>query len=156
MQRTALCARKIVAILKVGNTSSAFPIYKCAAADAQRFGHQPYHISASFRRDLNPNLSYLAPVETIMSETRKISIEGYTPDAIMALPDEQLNAFIFTGEPLIFQAGSASILGEFRRSTDRITIELAQIDGDGEDVLPTLWRLAERYAQTQKLKHLIN
>ena len=35
MQRTALCARKIVAFLKAGIGPTAFPIYQCAAADAQ-------------------------------------------------------------------------------------------------------------------------
>jgi hypothetical protein len=40
MQRTALCARKIVAILKVGFGSTLVPIYRCAAADAQAVGRQ--------------------------------------------------------------------------------------------------------------------
>jgi hypothetical protein len=87
-----------------------------------------------------------------MTESRQILIEGYTSDDILSLPDEQIDAFIFTGEPLVFRAGSATILGEFRRSTDRITLELAQIDGGGEGVLPTLWRLAERYAQIHELQ----
>jgi len=38
MQRTALCARKIVAFLKVGIGPTVFPIYWCAAADAQPVG----------------------------------------------------------------------------------------------------------------------
>jgi hypothetical protein len=38
MQRTALCARKIEAILKSGISPTAFPIYECAAADAQAVG----------------------------------------------------------------------------------------------------------------------
>lgn len=89
-----------------------------------------------------------------MSECRQVLIEGYTPDDILALPDEQIAALIFTGEPLIFQVGSATILGEFRHGTDRITLELAQIDGGGEGVLPTLWRLAERYAQIHDLRYV--
>src|SRR5215207_7609144 len=86
-----------------------------------------------------------------MSQFRQVLIEGYTPDDILALPDELIDTFIFTGEPLVFQAGSATILGEFRRGTDRMTLRLAQIDGGGEGVLPTLWRLAERYAQIHDL-----
>jgi hypothetical protein len=89
-----------------------------------------------------------------MSKSREISIEGYTPDDLLSLPDEQINTFIFTGEPLVFRAGSAIILGEFRRGNDRITLELAQIDGGGEGVLPTLWRLAERYAQIHDLTYV--
>jgi hypothetical protein len=35
MQRTALCAHKIAAILKAGISPTALPIYQCAAAEAQ-------------------------------------------------------------------------------------------------------------------------
>jgi len=38
MQRTALRARKIVAFLKAGIGPAVFPIYQCAAADAQTVG----------------------------------------------------------------------------------------------------------------------
>ncbi len=38
MQRTALCARKIGAFLKVGISWTPVPIYGCAAADAQTVG----------------------------------------------------------------------------------------------------------------------
>ncbi len=41
MQRTALCALKIGAFLKVGIGSIPVPIYRCAAADAQAVGRQP-------------------------------------------------------------------------------------------------------------------
>jgi hypothetical protein len=41
LQRTALCARKIVVFLKVGIGSTAGAIYWCAAADAQSVGRQP-------------------------------------------------------------------------------------------------------------------
>ena len=89
-----------------------------------------------------------------MNQSRQILIEGYTPDDILSLPNEHIDTLIFTGEPLVFRAGSATILGEFRRGTDRITLELAQIDGGGEGVLPTLWRLAERYAQIHELEYV--
>ncbi len=35
LQRTALCAHKIGAILTVGFSPTVFPIYDCAAAEAQ-------------------------------------------------------------------------------------------------------------------------
>jgi len=41
LQRTALRAHKIAAILKVGISSTAFPIYECAAAEAQAVGPLP-------------------------------------------------------------------------------------------------------------------
>jgi hypothetical protein len=86
-----------------------------------------------------------------MTETKKILIEGYAPEEILSLPDEQIEAFVFAGTPLIFKAGSAEILGEFRLREDRLTVELAQIEGGGEGVLPTLAALAERFAQRRGL-----
>jgi hypothetical protein len=47
MQRTARCARKIVAFLKVGISTKAFSIYRCAAADTQTV--RPEHSTAPHR-----------------------------------------------------------------------------------------------------------
>lgn len=89
-----------------------------------------------------------------MAEKRSVTIEGYTPDEIIALPDEQLDAFVFVGEPLLFRAGTATILGEFRIVEDRLVAELAQIDGGGEGVLPALWVLVERFAARRRLSRV--
>jgi hypothetical protein len=89
-----------------------------------------------------------------MQETKKILIEGYAPEEILSLPDEQIEAFVFAWKPLIFKAGSAEILGEFRLQSDRLTVELAQIEGGGEGVLSTLVALAERYAQSRGLNQV--
>ena len=78
-------------------------------------------------------------------------MEGYTPTEILALPDADIEALVFTGEPLAFRAGSAEILGEFRLSGTVLTVELAHIEGGGEGVLPTLWVLVERYARAREL-----
>jgi hypothetical protein len=97
-----------------------------------------------------------------MPEVTRILIEGYAPEEILSLPDEQIEAFVFAGTPLIFKAGSAEILGEFRLQADRLTVELAQIEGGGEGVLPTLAALAERYAkrcglnQVEWIVHAVN
>jgi hypothetical protein len=89
-----------------------------------------------------------------MSKTRAILIEGYTPDEVLSLPHEQVEAFIFVGAPVVFRAGSAEILGEFRLRPDRLVIELAQVEGGGEGVLPTLSVLAERYAKGRGLSKI--
>jgi len=81
----------------------------------------------------------------------QILIEGYTPDEILSFSNEQIDVFVFAGEPVVFKIGSATILGEFRRSADTLTLELAQIDGGGEGVLPALWSLASRYARANGL-----
>jgi len=55
------------------------------------------------------------------------------------------------GEPLVFRAGSAIILGSFKIAWDRLVIELAQIEGGGEGVLVSLDSLAKRYAKLRDL-----
>jgi hypothetical protein len=76
-----------------------------------------------------------------------ILIEGYTPEEILALSNRDIDQFVFTGETLIFRAGSATILGKFRLTPDCLIVELAHIEGGGEGVLPTLWMLVTRYAR---------
>ena len=85
---------------------------------------------------------------------REINIEGYSPDEILNLPDEQLEALVLSGEPLVFRAGTAEILGEFQIKGDSLVVELAQIDGGGEGVLPALTLLAQRYAKKRGLKKM--
>ncbi len=85
---------------------------------------------------------------------RQITIEGYTPDEILALPEGELEALLMTGEPLTFRAGTAEILGEFQIIEACLRVELAHIEGGGEGVLPTLWLLAERYAHARCLSEI--
>jgi hypothetical protein len=59
---------------------------------------------------------------------------------------------VLNGEPMVFRAGSATVLGEFRRDKDCLVIELAQIEGGGEGVLVSLWSLVHRYARLQKIE----
>jgi len=82
-----------------------------------------------------------------MSQHSEVLIEGYSIEEILAFPDDQIAPIIFCGRPLVFKIGTAEILGEFRRTPTRLIIELAQIDGGGEGVLPSLWILTCRYAQ---------
>jgi hypothetical protein len=48
---------------------------------------------------------------------------------------------VLSGRPIVFRAGSAEILGEFKIKGESLMVELAQIDGGGEGVLPTLTSL---------------
>jgi hypothetical protein len=70
-----------------------------------------------------------------MSERSEVLFEGFTEDEILGLPKEQIEALILTGEPVVFRAGSATILGEFCVQGRRLRIELAEIEGGGEGVL---------------------
>jgi len=63
---------------------------------------------------------------------RKVLIEGYSVDELLALTNEQLDQFVFCGEPIVFRAGSAELLGKFERTSERMILELAHIDGGGE------------------------
>ena len=83
---------------------------------------------------------------------REVDIEGYTANEILNLPDEELDAFVLLDKPIVFRAGSAEILGEFKIKDESLIVELAQIDGGGEGVLPTLTSLAGRYAKKRGLK----
>ena len=83
---------------------------------------------------------------------RQIDIEGYSADEIFNLPDEQIDEFVLCGRPIVFRTGSAEILGEFKINDKSLIVELAQIDGGGEGVLPTLISLAQRYAKKRGLE----
>jgi len=83
---------------------------------------------------------------------RQIDIEGYSADEILNLPDEQVDEFVLCGRPIVFRAGSAEILGEFKINDESLIVELAQIDGGGEGILPTLSSLAQRYAKKRGLQ----
>jgi hypothetical protein len=78
---------------------------------------------------------------------KEVLFEGLSEGEILDLPDEQIEGLVLTGQPIVFRAGSATVLGEFRREGNRLIIELAQIDGGGEGVLISLGSLAKRYAR---------
>lgn len=82
---------------------------------------------------------------------RNITFEGYSPGELLEIPDNVFDSFVFIDEPLVFKAGSAEILGEFRIEANSLIIELAQIDGGGEGILPTLWILSEKIARKRNL-----
>jgi hypothetical protein len=87
-----------------------------------------------------------------ISEKRPIHIEGYNAGEILDMPDERLDALVLTGKPIVFRVGTAEILGEFEVKGESLIVELAQIDGGGEGVLPTLTLLARKYAKKRGLK----
>jgi hypothetical protein len=66
MQRTALCARKIVAFLKLGFGSTPVPIYRCAAADAQPVGPRPISAYATSKLALVAAQCLSLPARTLV------------------------------------------------------------------------------------------
>jgi hypothetical protein len=71
-------------------------------------------------------------------QPREVLIEGLRVEEILDLPKETIEQLVFIGESIVFRAGSAVILGSFKIQPNRLVIELAQIEGGGEGVLPSL------------------
>jgi hypothetical protein len=86
--------------------------------------------------------------------SREVLIEGLRVEEILDFPKETIEQLIFIGQPIVFRAGSAVILGCFKIQPDRLVIELAQIEGGGEGVLPSLASLARRYAKLHGLSEV--
>lgn len=90
---------------------------------------------------------------TIQTNSNKgVLFEGLTQNEILALSQDEIDGLILNGRPIVFRAGSATVLGEFRRENMRLIIELAQIDGGGEGVLLALGSLARRFASQHNLE----
>ena len=51
---------------------------------------------------------------------RNILFEGFSEQQILDLPKETIEQLVFLGEPLIFKAGSALILGSFESRIGQI------------------------------------
>jgi hypothetical protein len=83
---------------------------------------------------------------------RQVTLEGLTPDEILSLPDDHIDALVLCGEPLVFHTGTSEILGRFWVADVSLVLELGHIEGGGEGVLPTIAVLAERYARRRGLE----
>ena len=82
---------------------------------------------------------------------REILFEGLQQEELLAMPADLIEQLILTGEPIVFRAGSATLLGSFNLRGELFVIELAQIEGGGEGVLPALASLVKRYARLHAL-----
>jgi hypothetical protein len=85
---------------------------------------------------------------------KKINVEGFDPDEILQMSDDEIDQLVLIGWPIVFHAGSAEILGEFKLQDRALIIELAQIDGGGEGVLPLLSSLSRKYAEKRGLNRI--
>jgi hypothetical protein len=85
---------------------------------------------------------------------KRVSIEGYSPEEILGMPDGDFVTLVHLGRPIVFTVGSAELLGEMRIDGERLVAQLAHVDGGGEGVLPTLFSLCSRYAQIRGLKEV--
>jgi hypothetical protein len=86
-----------------------------------------------------------------LERLRQLWRAPFTKDEILRLTAETIEGLIVLGEPLVFRVGSATVLGSFKLSSDRLVIELAQIEGGGEGVLLSLGSIARRYATLRNI-----
>ncbi|MEM7335705.1 MAG: hypothetical protein AAF490_26745, partial [Chloroflexota bacterium] len=80
--------------------------------------------------------------------------EGFTIEEILTLPNNEFDTYVFTEDVLLFKAGSSEILGRFQLLPDRLIIELAEIHGGGEGVLPTLVITSKKIAKKRGISLL--
>ena len=77
----------------------------------------------------------------------KIIIEGYTIDELNSLiGTADFEELIFTEKPVVFNAGSAEILGQFSKERNELHVDLAHIEGGGEGILIAINSMAKKYA----------
>ena len=68
-------------------------------------------------------------------------IAGFDPSEILQLPPSDLRELLLVDRAILFGAGTAEVLAQLTDRGSTLRIELAQIDGGGEGVLPVLWRV---------------
>jgi|SRR5579862_2366088 len=84
----------------------------------------------------------------------EVKFEGLTEQEILDLPKEHIETLVLFGQPIVFTAGSATILGSFKQMSGRLVVELAQIEGGREGILISLAVLARRYARLNAITEL--
>ncbi len=84
-----------------------------------------------------------------------MEIEGLTIDALKALAPDDLDELLAFGRPITFRMGTATILAEFNRSDNELHVNLAHVDGGGEGVLVSLWKLIAIYAKDRKYRSIL-
>ena len=84
-----------------------------------------------------------------------MEIEGLSPEALKALPTDDLEALLAFGRPITFRMGTATVLAEFNKNDGDLLVNLAHIDGGGEGVLASLWKLIASYARERGYHGLV-
>ncbi|MCX4027666.1 hypothetical protein H0A36_11510 [Endozoicomonas sp. SM1973] len=82
---------------------------------------------------------------------KKIAIEGSSLKEVLNWPAEYFDSFVLVNKPIVFTIGSAEVLGQFAQKETELIVELAQIDGGGEGVLPTIAKVAKYIAKLKQL-----
>ena len=83
---------------------------------------------------------------------KSFNIEGESLKEILSWPEHYFDELVLIDDPVVLNIGTAEVLGQFAIKNDVLVVELAQIDGGGEGVLPAISRIAKRVAQMKSIK----
>jgi len=86
---------------------------------------------------------------------KPLNIEGESLKEILAWPEHYFDELVIIDDPIVINIGSAEVLGQFAVKDGELIVELAQIDGGGEGVLPAIARIAKRVAKIKSLNSII-
>ncbi len=84
-----------------------------------------------------------------------IKIEGESIEEILKWSESEFDQLVLIDKPIVINIGSGEVLGQFTIKDDlSLIIELAQIDGGGEGVLPAINKIAKHISRLKKLKQM--
>ena len=83
---------------------------------------------------------------------KSFNIEGESLKEILAWPEHYFDELVLIDDPIVLNIGTAEVLGQFAIKDNVLVVELAQIDGGGEGVLPAISRIAKRVAKMKSIK----
>jgi hypothetical protein len=81
----------------------------------------------------------------------KLIIEGESLREILSWPVEYFDELVLIDDPIVLSIGSAEVLGQFAVIDNELLVELAQIDGGGEGILPAIARIAKYVASLKSI-----
>ncbi len=84
----------------------------------------------------------------------RINVEGASIQEIMEWPESYFDDLVLIDKPIVVNIGTAEVLGQFAIKEKRLIIELAQIDGGGEGVLPAISKLSNHIAKLKNLSSI--
>lgn len=85
---------------------------------------------------------------------KNIAIEGESLKEILKWTEEEFDALVLIDTPIVFNIGSAEVLGQFAIKENRLIVELAQIDGGGEGVLLAISKISKYIARLKNIEEI--
>ena len=81
-----------------------------------------------------------------------IKIEGELVDEILKWSESEFDQLVLINKPIVINIGSGEVLGQFTvMDENTLVIELAQIDGGGEGIIPVINKIAKHISKLKKL-----